>query len=324
MRCFEYFCAQLTMKAEKDINQRRNSEEKRCTLVGMTCDVCLSTLKIVTGVVGHSSAILADGIHSISDTVTDAMVYAMVRLSGKGPDDRYRYGRGKYETLAAFLISILLVIVALGLMIEGVKDVWTALNGGTLERPHNIALVVGVVAVLVNESLNHYTRLKGRKTGSNALKAYAWHHRADALSTAATLLGVAGAMFLGERWRLLDPLAAIAVSVLILVLAYRMGRPAVEELLEVSLPRDEQDKIATIVNNTPGVNAFHNLRTRRNGNLRVVDMHVKVDGDMSVSQSHEITKLIEKRLSEELGEVMTNIHVEPYHGHNICEKNGNN
>ena len=209
----------------------RNSEEKRCTLVGMTCDVCLSALKIVTGAVGHSSAILADGIHSISDTVTDAMVYAMVRLSGKGPDDRYRYGRGKYETLAAFLISILLVIVALGLMIEGVNDVWTALNGGTLERPHNIALVVGIVAVLVKESLYHYTRLKGRKTGSNALKAYAWHHRADALSTAATLLGVAGAMFLGERWRLLDPLAAIAVSVLILVLAYRMGRPAVEELL---------------------------------------------------------------------------------------------
>ena len=306
------------------LTENRNSEEKRCTLVGMTCDVCLSALKIATGVVGHSSAILADGIHSISDTVTDAMVYAMVRLSGKGPDDRYRYGRGKYETLAAFLISILLVIVALGLMIEGVKDVWTALNGGTLERPHNIALGVGIVAVLVKESLYHYTRLKGRKTGSNALKAYAWHHRADALSTAATLLGVAGAMFLGERWRLLDPLAAIAVSVLILVLAYHMGRPAVEELLEVSLPRDEQDKIAAIVNSTPGVNAFHNLRTRRNGSLRVVDIHVKVDGDMSVTQSHEITKQIEKRLREELGEVMTNIHIEPYHGHNICEKNENN
>ena len=311
------------MIAEKDINRQRNSEEKRCTLVGMTCDVCLSALKIATGVVGHSSAILADGIHSISDTVTDAMVYAMVRLSGKGPDDRYRYGRGKYETLAAFLISILLVIVALGLMIEGGKDIWAALNGGTLERPHNIALVVGIVAVLVKESLYHYTRLKGRKTGSNALKAYAWHHRADALSTAATLLGVAGAMFLGERWRLLDPLAAIAVSVLILVLAYRMGRPAVEELLEVSLPRDEQDKVAAIVNSTPGVNAFHNLRTRRNGSLRVVDIHVKMDGDMSVTQSHEITKQIEKRLREELGEVMTNIHIEPYHGHNICEKNEN-
>ena len=322
MRCFEYFCAQLTMKAEKDINQRRNSEEKRCTLVGMTSDVCLSAIKIVTGIVGHSSAILADGIHSIGDTVTDGLVYAMVRLSGKGVDERYRYGRGKYETLAAFLISIILVIVALGLMIDGVRDVWGALQGETLARPHNIALIVGIIAVIVKEGLYQYTRMMGRKTGSSALKVYAWHHRADALSTAATLLGVAGAMFLGERWRVLDPLAAIVVSVLILTLAWRMGRPAAEELLEVSLPHDEQEKIAAIVNGTSGVKAFHNLRTRRNGNLRVVDMHIKVDGDLNVNAAHDITQQIERQLTKALGEVLTNIHVEPYHGHNNCEKNG--
>lgn len=309
-------------KEEIETRQRRNHEEKCCTLVGMTSDVCLSALKIVTGIVGHSSAILADGIHSIGDTVTDVLVYAMVRLSGKGVDERYRYGRGKYETLAAFLISIILVVVALGLMVEGVKDVWAALHGGTLERPHTIALVVGIIAIIVKEGLYQYTRLTGKKTGSTALRAYAWHHRTDALSTAATLLGVAGAIFLGERWRVLDPMAAIAVSVLILVLAYRMGRPAAEELLEVSLSRDEQDKISDIVNSTAGVKAFHNLRTRRNGNLRVVDMHIKVDGEMSVNAAHEITRLIERQLSNELGEVLTNIHVEPYHGTNDCEKNG--
>ncbi|MBQ3364192.1 MAG: cation transporter [Muribaculaceae bacterium] len=300
---------------------RQNREEKRCTLVGMTCDIGLSALKIASGILGRSSAILADGIHSISDTVTDALVYAMVRLSGKGVDERYRYGRGKYETLAAFLISIILVVVAIGLMSDGLQDVWTALNGKTLERPRNIALAVGIIAVIIKEGLYRYTRHKGNKTGSSALKAYAWHHRADAMSTAATLLGVAGAMFLGERWRVLDPIAAIAVSVLILVLAYRMGRPAVEELLEVSLPPEEQDRIAAVVTGTPGVKAFHNLRTRRNGNLRVVDIHVKVDGEMSVATSHDITREIEQRLNEELGEVMTNIHVEPYHGHNQCEKN---
>ncbi len=312
------------MNDDRNINMyatRQNREEKRCTLVGMTCDIGLSALKIASGILGRSSAILADGIHSISDTVTDVLVYAMVRLSGKGVDERYRYGRGKYETLAAFLISIILVVVAIGLMSDGLQDVWTALNGETLERPHNIALAVGIVAVIIKEGLYRYTRHKGNKTGSSALKAYAWHHRADALSTAATLLGVAGAMFLGERWRVLDPIAAIAVSVLILVLAYRMGRPAVEELLEVSLPPEEQDRIATVVTGTPGVKAFHNLRTRRNGNLRVVDIHVKVDGDMSVAKSHDITRDIEQRLNDELGEVMTNIHVEPYHGHNQCEKN---
>ena len=312
---------------EQSISQQsaqRNREERCCTLVGMTSDVCLSVIKIVTGIIGHSSAILADGIHSISDTVTDALVYEMVRLSGKGIDERYRYGRGKFETLAAFLISILLVVVALGLMIEGLKDVWGALNGETLERPHNIALIVGIIAVIVKEGLYHYTRIKGKKTDSKALKAYAWHHRADAMSTAATLIGVAGAMFLGERWRILDPIAAIIVSGVILLLAYRLGRPAVEELLEVSIPDDEKDSIIAIVTQVPGVKAFHNLRTRRNGNLRVVDIHVKVDGDLTVTRSHDITREIEKQLSDKLGEVMTNIHVEPYRGTNDCEKTANN
>ena len=297
-----------------------NGQEKHCTLVGMACDIALSALKIVAGIAGRSSAILADGIHSISDTVTDTLVFAMVRLSGKGTDERYRYGRGKYETLAAFLISIILVIVAFGLMVDGVEDVWAAFNGTTLERPHNIALIVALVAITVKEGLYHYTRLVGSKTGSAALKAYAWHHRADALSTVATLLGVAGAMFLGEQWRVLDPLAAIAVSILILVMAYRLGKPAAQELLEISLPKEEQDKIADIVINTDGVKAFHNLRTRRNGNLRVVDLHIKVDGDMSVSQSHDITRKIEHELGNALGEVMTNIHVEPYRGTTDCEK----
>lgn len=301
-------------------SRQRNRQEKRCTLVGMTSDVCLSVLKITTGIVGRSSAILADGIHSIGDTVTDGLVYAMVRLSGKGIDERYRYGRGKFETLVAFLISIILFVIALGLMKEGVNDVWEALQGKMLERPHNIALIVGIIAVVVKEGLYRYTRHLGKKTSSTALKAYAWHHRADALSTAATLTGVAGAMFLGERWRVLDPIAAIVVSVFILVLAYRMGRPAVEELLEVSLPQDEQDTIAAIVTDIPGVKAFHNLRTRRNGSLRVVDIHIKVDGDLTVTRSHDITQEIERRLADSLGEVMTNIHVEPYHGNNDCER----
>ena len=297
-----------------------NRREKRCTLVGLTCDISLSAIKIVTGLAGHSSAILADGIHSIGDTVTDALVYAMVRFSGKGADNRYRYGRGKYETLAAFLISLILVAVALGLMADGVKDVWGAFHGETLSRPLNIALLAAVLAIVVKEGLYHYTRHTARRTGSAALKAYAWHHRADALSTLATLAGVAGAMFLGETWRVLDPLAAIAVSVLILVIACRMGLPAVQELLEVSLPEQEQQLIADIVQGTPGVKAFHNLRTRRNGSLRVIDLHVKVDGDMTVACSHEITRDIERQLSQALGDVLANIHVEPYHGHNHCEK----
>jgi len=306
-------------KAPGDSPQR-NHREKRCTLVGMSCDVCLSALKIGAGLLGHSSAMLADGIHSISDFVTDTLVYAFVRLSGRGIDEQYRYGRGKFETLAAFLISIILVVVALGLLVEGAGDVWAAMQGQVLERPDTIALAVGLIAIVVKEGLYRFTRHESHATSSTALGAYAWHHRADALSTAATLLGVAGAMFLGERWRVLDPLAAIAVSVLILVLAYRLGRPAVEELLEVSLPHEEVERIGDIVSGVEGVKAFHNLRTRRNGQLRVVDMHIKVDGTLNVVQSHNITRQIESRLREALGNVMTNIHVEPYCGNNQCER----
>jgi len=297
-----------------------NRAQKRCTTVGMVSDALLSGMKITAGLVGNSSAILADGIHSISDFVTDTLVYAFVRLGGRGVDERYQYGRGKFETLAAFLISLLLVVVALGLLVEGVGDVWRALRGETLERPEGIALAVGLVAVAVKEGLYHYTRHVGKVTQSAAMGAYAWHHRADALSTAATLAGVAGAMFLGPGWRVLDPIAAIAVSVLILVLAYRIGRPAVEELLEVSLPSDEVQRIGDIITGVKGVRAFHNLRTRRNGHLRVVDVHVKVDGDLDVNASHLITRHIEQQLTDALGDVMTNIHIEPYHGHNGCEK----
>ena len=316
-------CSMLTNEQDNKEQwaARRNRGEKRCTLIGMSSDVGLSVLKIGAGFLGHSSALLADGIHSIGDTMTDALVYAMVRLSGKGTDDRYRYGRGKYETLVAFLISIILVIVALGLMVEGVSDVWQSLQGKTLERPHKIAFYIACLAIVVKEGLYRYTYSRSISLDSKALKAYSWHHRADALSTLCTLLGVGGAMILGEQWRILDPLTAIGVSVLILLLAYRMGHPAVLELLEASLPPLEQDRITTIVTAVPGVKAFHNLRTRRNGNLRVVDMHIKVDGSLSVNESHEITRDIEQQLAAELGDVLTNIHVEPYHGNNLCEKN---
>ena len=159
-------------KNNLEAHSQHNREEKRCTLVGMASDISLSAIKIATGIVGHSSAILADGIHSIGDTVTDGLVYAMVRLSGKGADDRYRYGRGKYETLVAFLISIILVIVALGLMVEGVSDVWQSLQGKTLERPHKIAFYIACLAIVVKEGLYRYTYSRSISLDSNALKAY--------------------------------------------------------------------------------------------------------------------------------------------------------
>jgi len=285
----------------------------------MIADATLSVLKIAAGVAGHSAALVADGVHSVSDFVTDSLVHAFVGVTGRGINRHYRYGHGKFGTLAAFLISLLLLVVALGLLIEGVQDVIAAARGRVLERPSALVIVVAVFAIVVKELLYFYTRAKSRKTAAATLHAYSWHHQADALSTAAMLCGVAGARFLGEPWRVLDPIAAIIVSLIILVLAYRLGRPAAEELLEIALPDSEVAQIEDIIAGVDGVRAYHNLRTRRNGDIRVVDAHIKVDGNLNVTDSHQITKVIEQRLRDTFGEVITNIHVEPYYGNNHCE-----
>ena len=258
----------------------RSAQETRCTWLGLGTDVVMSVIKIAFGLWGRSTALLADGAHSIGDCCTDAIALAMMRVSGKGIDENYRYGRGKFETLTAFLISIIMLLVGLELLTEGGSEVWAAIHGAQLDRPELLTLVVAVMAVVVKEGLFQYTHHVGRRLDSKALLAYAWHHRGDALSSLATLGGIAGAIFLGERWRVLDPLAAIIVSGLI-----------------------------------------HNLRTRRNGTVSVVDVHIKVDGDLSVTQSHAITTQIEQCLQALLGQTITNIHVEPFRGQNLCEKN---
>ena len=299
----------------------RSAQETRCTWLGLGTDVVMSVIKIAFGLWGRSTALLADGAHSIGDCCTDAIALAMMRVSGKGIDENYRYGRGKFETLTAFLISIIMLLVGLELLTEGGSEVWAAIHGAQLDRPELLTLVVAVMAVVVKEGLFQYTHHVGRRLDSKALLAYAWHHRGDALSSLATLGGIAGAIFLGERWRVLDPLAAIIVSGLIITLAYRLGKPAVKELLEVSLPADKVEQIGQTIARVDGVKAFHNLRTRRNGTVSVVDVHIKVDGDLSVTQSHAITTQIEQCLQALLGQAITSIHVEPFRGQNLCEKN---
>lgn len=306
-----------------DINiasAERSKQEKRCTWLGLTIDMVMSTAKITLGTLGRSSALLADGVHSIGDCCTDAVTLAMVRVSGKGIDENYRYGRGKFETLTAFLISIIMLLVGLELLTDGATDVWHALNGRQLEQPQGFTLVVAIVAIVAKEALFQYTHRIGKRLDSKALLAYAWHHRGDALASMATLGGITGAIYLGEKWRVLDPLAAIIVSVLIMALAYRLGKPSVEELLEISLPGNEVARIGETIGSVPGVCAFHNLRTRRNGMVRVIDVHIKVDANLNVVQSHDITTQIEQQLHTLLGQTIVNIHVEPYRGQNLCEK----
>lgn len=293
-------------------------EARRVTWTGFWSNVALSALKIVAGILGRSSAMVADGIHSASDLVTDVVVLAVIGVSRRKENSRYTYGHGKYETFATLVIATLLGVVGIAMFYDGLCGCISALRGGLPARPGWIALVMAVVSIAVKEWLFRYTRSAGRRIASGALEANAWHHRSDALSSLATLAGIAGAMFLGSHWRVLDPLAAMVVSVFIVLMAVRLALPSARELLEVSLPAALTGEMERIVSGTPGVIAYHHFRSRRNGSRLIADMHIKVAPDITVDRGHEIATAVEQRLHARYGDILTNIHVEPYRGEIRC------
>lgn len=285
---------------------------RRVTWVGFWSNIFLAVAKILAGIYGRSSAMIADGVHSASDLATDVVVLIVIGASRRKEDKIYTYGHGKIETFASFVIALLLGIVGIGICADGVDGVMASLRGDMLPRPGWIALAMAVVSIAIKEWLFRYTRDAGRRINSSAMEANAWHHRSDSFSSMATLAGIAGAMFLGQKWRVLDPAAAILVSVLIVVMAWRLGVKSVKELLEVSLPKEITDGMLGIIAETPGVMAFHRFRSRRNGSRMIVDLHVKVDPGLSVVQGHDIATAIENSIKERYGDVLVNVHIEPF------------
>lgn len=286
---------------------------RHVTWVGFWINAALAALKIGAGILGRSGALVADGVHSLSDFVTDIIVIVFVGMSRRKADARYQYGHGKYETFAVMLISMALAAVAVMLFADSAGKTWRACHGEILPRPGMIALVIAAVSIISKEWLFHYTRRAGERIHSTAVIANAWHHRSDSLSSVATLAGIGGAIFLGEHWRMLDPIAAMLVSVFIAVVSFRIGMPAVKELLEISLPGPMVDDMWKIISSTEGVRAFHHFRSRRNGNRMIVDFHIKVDPGITVVAGHHIASEVERRLRAVYGDdMMVNIHVEPY------------
>lgn len=292
--------------------QQREKEIYRVTLIGSGTNAVLIVLKFLAGILGRSSAMLADAVHSLSDFVTDIIVIGFVRISGKPSDKDHDYGHGKYETLATLIIGLLLVIVGLGMMADGIAKVVRTIDGAELPRPTMLALVIAVISIVSKEWLYRYTIGIGAKNNSPAVIANAWHHRSDAISSVGTLVGIAGAMFLGVRWRILDPVAAIVVSLFIIKSGYDIVRPCVGELLESSLPEPMKQEIESLVKSVDGIEQVHNLRSRRVGNRIVVDLHAKMDGSLTLEQAHTIASLAEKAIKERFGsDTIINIHMEP-------------
>ena len=284
----------------------------RATWIGMVVNIALSLLKLAAGILGRSGAMIADAVHSISDLATDVIVLIFARISSKPEDAGHNYGHGKYETLASILISLTLIAVGGGILADSIRNIRLVLTGEIIGRPGAIALIAAAISIVAKEVLYRYTVRVGRQTDSPSVVANAWHHRSDALSSLGTLVGIACAYFLGQKWRIADPIAALVVAVFIFKVAFDLVRPGLNELLERSLPADVEEEILRIVTADPEVCQPHNLRTHRIGAAIAVEVHVRMDGAMTVGRAHALTVDIERRLRARFGEgTMIAIHVEP-------------
>lgn len=290
----------------------REKEIYKVTLIGSIVNIALVALKFVAGIVGRSSAMVADAVHSLSDLVSDLIIVVFVRTASKPIDRTHRYGHGKFETLATFIIGVILFGVGVGILVEGVKDCVAFFEGNRGEKPRWIALIIAVLSIVLKEGIFRYTIKKGRKIDSPILIANAWHHRSDAFSSIATLVGVAGSMFLGEYGLILDPAAAILVSVYICKSGYDIIKPSLDELLERSLPPEIEKEIRQILKSVEGIDGVHNLRTRKIGNRIAIEANTEMDGDISLKEAHRIATVAENHIKKRFGKkTHIGIHMEP-------------
>ena len=290
----------------------REKEIYKVTLVGSAGNVALLTFKFIAGVMGHSSAMIADAVHSLSDFITDVIVLAFVHVSAKPQDKDHDYGHGKYETFATFIIGLALITAATGIIVSGVAKLIDWAGGKQLAAPGWLALAAAIISILVKEILYHYTVRSGKRLDSQALVANAWHHRSDALSSIGTTVGIGGAILLGNRWTVLDPLASVVVGAMLVKVSVDLMRSSVGELTESSLSGEIEQEIEDIIRSFPDVSEPHNLRTRRIGNRFAIEAHVRMDGNASLTAAHDRATAIEQRLRERFGpQTHITIHMEP-------------
>lgn len=290
----------------------RQKETYRVTIAGSIINILLLAFKFAAGILGHSAAMIADAIHSLTDFVTDAIVLVFVRLGSKPTDRDHDYGHGKYETLASAIIGVSLLVVGMMICYSGVTKTYHAMCGEPLQQPGFIALAAAVASVVLKEWAYRFTVRVGRRCHSEAVVANAWHHRSDALSSVGTTVGIGGAIILGEKWAVLDPLTAIVVSFFIMKAAWSVLSKAVGELTDGSLPKETEDEIEKIVSEDKDVSVVHNLCTRRIGNRIAIEMHVRMPGETSLYVAHQHATEIEKRLKQRFGaDTHISIHLEP-------------
>ena len=290
----------------------REKEIYKVTLIGSAGNAALLTFKFIAGIMGHSSAMIADAVHSLSDFVTDLLVLVFVSISAKPQDKSHDYGHGKFETIASFLIGLALVAAATGIVVSGTMKLIDWWSGEQLEAPGWIALWAALLSIFIKELLYQYTARQGRKIDSQVMIANAWHHRSDALSSIGAALGIGLAIWLGQRWTVLDPVASIIVGLRLVKVAYELLKVSIGELTEQSLPADTEQEIEQIIKSFADVQEPHNLRTRRIGDHIAIEVHVRMDGQLPLNTVHERATTIERKLKERFGaKTHVTLHMEP-------------
>ncbi|MDD5765485.1 MAG: cation diffusion facilitator family transporter [Candidatus Marinimicrobia bacterium] len=293
-------------------NDVRAAKANKVTWIGFFTNLLLTAFKMVAGIVGQSGAMIADAVHSLSDFITDIVVLVSFQVIRKPIDREHDYGHGKFETLATAFIGLALLVVGVGIFWQGGKKIILNLSGSPLEKPGNIALIAAIISVILKELLYRYTVKIGDEISSQAVVANAWHHRSDAFSSIGTTIGIGGAILLGDNWRILDPIAAVIVSFFIIKVAYSITVVSIRELSEGSLDDSIESEIIEVVSNCPGIIKPHNLRTRKIGYNIAIDIHVRVDPNLSICEAHDIATNVEKQIRNKYGaDTFISVHTEP-------------
>jgi len=291
---------------------RRARTASRIGTQGLLLNLFLTLFKYLAGYAGRSAAMIADATHSLSDLLTDVVVVLGFRFVQRPEDEGHDFGHGRIETVLALLCGAFLALVGVGIFWTAAVRLLEIRRGVLPAAPGGIALFAAVLSVVSKEWLYRYTLLWGRRLDSSVLVAKAWDHRSDGLSSVGTLVGIGGAFFLGEKWRLLDPLAALVVSVFVVRASLPILRESLHELTDGSLDDELETRITNVIRNTPLVTDCHALRTRRLGSYVALEAHVLVGRHLSIVEAHDVTEEIEVRLRRMLGEAsLVNLHVEP-------------
>ncbi len=295
------------------LDTHKNTRAIRITLLGLWFNIALAVIKIVAGSAGMSIAVVADGIHTLSDTISDIVAIMGLKISQKPQDDSHHYGHGKFETLAAAIIGLLIFAAGMGIGYTSVMKFSAILSGKDVESPRLIVLSAVLLSIIIKEWMYRLTSFYGKKLKSQVLIANAWHHRTDVLSSLAVFIGIGSIFLLGDSFYILDPLSAIIVSLFVIKVSVNIVLNAINELLEKSIPADDIEKIRMAVLSADGVIGMHKLKTRKIGNNIAVELHILVDKDLNIVHAHNIASDVERKIRSDFGpDTFITVHTEPY------------